>query len=395
MSEPRVIFHVDMDAFFASIAQLDDPSLRGKPVLVGHDGPRGVVTAASYEARPFGCRSAMPMSQAKRLCPQAIVVGVPGQRIRETSGALFEALGEFSPVVEPLSVDEAFMDMTGTERLLGEPAACAQRLRRTIQQRLQLTASVGVAPNKFLAKLASDHHKPDGLTVVTADAAEAWLAALPIGRMWGIGRVGEQKMLERGIKTIGDLARMDDQWMRNFFGNEASHYQRLARGVDQRHVVPDHRAKSIGHEQTFGEDLRQPDAVRRVLLDHVEQVGWRLRRRGLRAGRVTLKIRFGNFQTISRSATLDQLTNATADLWHAAKALFDQWASKSYRPVRLIGMSAGALDHGEGQLGLYDGATKQRNAQVDAAVDAITDRFGKRAVTRGGTLRPPKRDETQ
>lgn len=382
-----------MDAFFASIAQLDDPSLRGKPVLVGHDGPRGVVTAASYEARPFGCRSAMPMVVAKRLCPQAIIVRVPGQRIRETSGQLFDTLGEFSPVVEPLSVDEAFMDMTGTQRLLGEPAACAERLRQTINDRTQLTASVGVAPNKFLAKLASDHRKPDGLTVVTADEAEVWLAALPIGRMWGIGRVGEQKMLERGIKTVGDLARMDDAWMRHFFGKEAAHYQRLARGVDERHVVPDHRAKSIGHEQTFGEDLTDPNAVRSVLLDHVEQVGWRLRRRGLRAGRVTLKIRFGQFQTISRSATLDQLTNTTADLWRVAKELFDQWAARSYQPVRLIGMSAGALDHGEGQLGLYDGAARQRNEQVDAAVDAITDRFGKRAVTRGGTLRPPSRED--
>ncbi len=393
MPAHRVIFHVDMDAFFASIAQLDDPSLRGKPVLVGGTGPRSVVTAASYEARPFGCRSAMPMSQALRQCPQAIVVGVPGKRIREMSGKLFDTLADFSPTVEPLSVDEAFIDMTGTERLMGPPEAAAEKLRKTIYANLSLTASVGVAPNKFLAKLASDHNKPDGVTIVAANDAEAWLAQLPIGRMWGIGKISEKHMIQRGVKTVGDLARMPDEWMKRFFGSEATRFQQLARGIDYRPVVPDHSAKSIGHEQTFGEDLTDPAEVRRVLLDHVEQIGWRLRRRGLSAGRVTLKIRFGDFKTISRSATLDRPTDTTAQLWEHAKDLFDQWADKQFQPVRLIGCSAGALIEGAGQLGLYDQADRQRNRRVDATLDAITEKFGKRTVVRGETLDRKKRQQ--
>ena len=393
MSSDRVIFHVDMDAFFASIAQLDDPSLKGKPVLVGGTGPRSVVTAASYEARPFGCRSAMPMAQALRQCPDAIVVKVPGARIREMSAGLFDTLADFSPLVEPLSVDEAFIDMTGTERLMGPPEDAAQQLRKTIYNNLSLTASVGVAPNKFIAKLASDHNKPDGLTIVTEDEVVAWLAALPIGRMWGIGKVSEKKMRERGIRTVGDLTRMPDEWMRQFFGSEAERYRSLALGRDDRPVVPDHQAKSIGHEQTFGQDLTDPDAVRSVLLDHVEQVGWRLRRRAMSAGKVTLKIRFGDFKTITRSNTLEQPTDTTQQLWREARAIFDDWARVQFKPVRLIGFSAGTLTTGAGQLGLYDREQNRRNQRVDATLDAITEKFGKRTVVRGETLGRAKRQQ--
>lgn len=387
MTDPRFILHVDMDAFFAAIVQLDQPELRGKPILVGHDGPRGVVTTASYEARPFGCRSAMPMAEAKRRCPEAIVVPVPGERVREMSGKLFEVLHQFSPLVEGMSVDEAFVDLTGTERLLGPPPETAARILASIHDELELTASGGLAPNKFLAKLASDENKPNGLTLVPFDDVAGWLATKPISRMWGIGRVGEKRMLERGITTIGDLQNAGEQWLADWFGNDAEHYRRLSRGIDDRPVVPEHEAKSIGHEQTFGENLTHPDHVRAVMLDQSEQVGWRLRRHGFKAGRVTVKIRFGQFETITRSRTLGRHTDVTGEIWEAAKGLFDEWAGRSFRPVRLIGVTAGALSQDEGQLDLFGQSAQQRSSKVDQLTDQIVDRFGKRAIRRAGGLR--------
>jgi len=387
MADRRAILHVDMDAFFAAIVQLDQPELRGKPILVGGDGPRGVVTTASYEARPFGCRSAMPMAEARRRCPHAIVVPVPGSRIREMSARMFDILHRFSPLVEGMSVDEAFVDLTGTERLLGPPPETAQRVLETIKDELQLTASGGLAPNKFLAKLASDENKPDGLTLVPFDDVQAWLAPKPISRMWGIGRVGEQRMRQRGIRTIGDLQNATRRWLKDWFGNEADHFHRLSRGIDDRPVVPEHQAKSIGHEQTFGENLTNPDHVRAVIIDQAEQVGWRLRRRGFRAGRVTVKIRFGQFETITRSRTLGRHTDATGEIHAAARGLFDEWAARSFRPVRLIGVTAGALTLDEGQLDLFGESSRTQHAAVDRLTDRIVDKFGKRAIRRAGAMR--------
>jgi DNA polymerase-4 len=384
MSGRRVIAHVDMDAFFASIVQLDRPELRGKPVLVGHDGPRGVVTAASYESRPFGCRSAMPMAEAKRRCPQAAVVGVPRERIGEMSRRLRALLGEFSPLVEPISVDEAFVDLSGTERLLGPPREAAEAIRRRIGAALHLTGSVGVAPNKFLAKLASDEEKPNGVTVVPFDDPAGWLAGKPIGRMWGIGPVAEGKLRRFGLTTIGDLQRADPAWLGEWLGEHAGSLRALAFGRDDRPVVPEHQAKSIGHEQTFGEDLREPAMVRGILLEQVEQVGARLRQRGLRAGGVTLKIRFGDFQTINRSTALSPASDTTAELWRASRGLFDRWAGQSFRPVRLIGMAADRLRDDEGQLDLFGGGERRRQRHVDDVVDRITDRFGRSAIHRAG-----------
>ncbi|QNN24583.1 DNA polymerase IV [Planctomycetales bacterium ZRK34] len=386
MSEPRVILHVDMDAFFASIEQLDDPSLRGRPVLVGYDGPRGVVAAASYEARPFGCHSAQPMSIAKRMCPQAVIVPGRGSRYREVSKRLFEIFDRFSPLVQPLSVDEAFLDATGTQRLFGPPEELAATLKQIIRDELELTASVGVAPNKFLAKLASDMDKPDGLTVIEPERVLEVLDKLPIGRMWGIGKVTESKLIQRGVNTIGDLRRMPPEWMKDRFGADAERYANLCRGIDDRPVMPDSQAKSISHEHTFDTDIPDPDAVRRVLLDQVEQVARRVRRHEFKAKSVTLKIRFGDFQTITRSQSLDHPTDSTDELWAAARAIFDRWASASFSPVRLIGMAAGSLTQGEGQLDLFGNDESDRRRAVDAATDAITTRFGKRAIRRGGTL---------
>ena len=370
-----------MDAFFAAVEQRDNPALRGKPLLIGHDGPRGVVATASYEARPFGCHSAQPMAVAKRLCPRAIILPVRGERYREVSQQMFAILDEFSPIVEPLSIDEAFLDLSGTERLLGSAKVVAQRLRERIKSELHLTASVGVAPNKFLAKLASDMNKPDGLMIISPEDIDRILPPLPITKLWGIGKATAARLEPLGLRSIGDLRAKPLEWLEKHLGSEAERYYRLARGLDDRRVIPDQEAKSIGHEQTFEVDVADPEEIRRVLLDQVEQVGRRLRRHGLQARGVALKIRYGKFQTINRSTTLEEATDATAELWHAAKELFDAWP---FQPVRLIGMTAERLSQGAGQLSLFANPQRERQRALDAVADRITQKFGHKAIRRGG-----------
>ena len=377
----RRILHVDMDAFFASVEQLDDPKLRGKPVLVGYDGPRGVVAAASYEARVFGCHSALPMAVAKRMCPHALIVPVRGERYRELSRRMFGILDRFSPVVEPLSVDEAFLDVTGTERLQGSAEEVAAKLKKAIRNELSLTASVGVAPNKFLAKLASDLRKPDGLVVIRAEEAEGVLGPLAVTKLWGIGAATAGRLATLGVRTVADLRKTPVERLAKYLGTEAERYLNLAYGRDDRAVTPDRDAKSISHERTFGADLIDPAEVRRVLLDQVEQVGARLRRHGLKARGVSLKIRYGDFKTINRSATLHAATDATAELWKASLVLFEAWR---FEPVRLIGMAAERLSSGEGQLNLFADPQKQRQQKLDAVADQINQKFGKRAIRRHG-----------
>ena len=385
---PRAILHVDMDAFFASVEQLDNPDLRGRPVLVGHDGPRGVVAAASYESRVFGCRSAQPIGVAKRLCPHAVVV--PGRfwRYREVSRQVFTLMHEATPLVEPLSIDEAFLDVTGSIQLLGPPEQIGRALKDKIKRTTGLTGSVGVAPNKFLAKLASDMDKPDGLTVIRPDDVERVLDPMPVGRIYGVGPQTAKRLEGLGVRTIADLRRIDaDVLARRVGQDEADRYKRLAWGQDDRPVVPDHEAKSIGQEETFGQDLADPDAVRAVLLGQAEEVGHRVRRHGYRARGVVVKIRFGDFQTITRRTTLPQPTDATAELWHAARDLFDRWAASAYQPVRLIGMSATDFvpgGAGEGQLDLFANRDHERQRRLDAALDRIKEKFGDKGVRRSG-----------
>jgi DNA polymerase-4 len=375
------ILHVDMDAFFASVEQMDNPRLRGKPVLVGHDGPRGVVAAASYESRVFGCRSAQPISVAKRLCPQAIIVPVRGARYREISGRVFDILNEFSPLIEPISVDEAFVDLAGTERLLGPAEDVAQLLKTRIKTEIRLTASIGVAPNKFLAKLASDLKKPDGLVIIRPEEIDHILPPLPVTTLWGVGKVTAGKLQTLGIRTIGDLRGKTLDWLERHLGSEAQRYFDLSRGIDRRVVTSDREAKSIGHEQTFEVNLDDADEVRKILLDQVELVAARLRRHGLMACGVSLKIRFGDFETISRSATLPESTDSTQELWQAARALFDAW---KFQPVRLIGITAERLSKGDGQLPMFEDADRQKQKKLDAVADQINGKFGKRSIRRAG-----------
>jgi DNA polymerase-4 len=385
MPGERTIAHVDMDAFFAAVEQRDHPELRGKPVLVGHDGPRGVVATASYEARPFGCRSAMPMAVAKRLCPQAIVVPVKGRRYGEVSRQIFDILDRFAPVVEPMSVDEAFCDLTGTERLLGDAVDVARRIKQAIHDETQLTASIGLAANKFLAKLASDMDKPDGLTVVPRESIPAFLAPLPIERMWGVGKVTAERLHLHGIRTFGDAQQMSIEQLTPIAGNAAEHLHRLAHGIDDRPVHTDREAKSISQETTFDHDIDDPDTVRTVLLGQTEQVAGRLRKAQLLASSVTVKIRYGDFETITRSLTLNDPTDATDMLWQATKQLYDKWVRSGFRPVRLIGMGAARLGEHQGvQQGLFADPQNTRRRQLDNAVDQIRDRFGTKSIHRGG-----------
>ena len=378
--EPRTIFHVDMDAFFAAIEQLDDPELRGKPVLVGGDGPRGVVATANYEARKFGCHSAQPMSIAKRRCPQAIVAKPRGRRYRQAADQIFAIYDDFAPLVQPLSIDEAFLDMTGTRRLLGEPIDVAKKLKQRIFDETQLTGSVGIAPNKFLAKMASDIDKPDGLTVITEDMIDTWLPTLPVSQLWGVGPAAGRKLETMGVRAVADIRRYKMEDLRRRLGEFGEHIWRLAHGIDDRKVTPDHEAKSIGHEQTFAADITDADEIRRVMLGQAEQVARRLRKHQRKTRTVTVKIRYGDFETITRSATLDEPTDLTDTLWHTARSLFDAW---TFQPVRLIGVTASQLTTG-GQMSLFGGDESDRRHAVDEATDAIVEKFGKKAIRRAG-----------
>jgi DNA polymerase-4 len=385
----RSILHVDMDAFFAAIEVLDNPSLRGKPMLVGSDDLRGVVATASYEARVYGCHSAQPMAVAKRNCPQAIVVPCRFHRYRELSDRIFTIFEEFSPSVQPLSIDEAFLDLTGTEQLQGP----AERVARVIKERIRsdtgLTASIGVAPNKFLAKLASDLNKPDGLTVIRTEDVDRVLPPLPVTKIWGIGPKTARRLDGMCIRTIADLRRASDETLTRFFGEDAERVRRLAHGQDERPVETDDQAKQISQENTFRIDVQDRDVVLNELLEQVQQVARRLRKHGLRAGGVTLKIRFGEFKTITRSRALDEPTDRTNVLWQTTCDVFGEWADTSFQPVRLIGMAARSLSRGSGgQLSLFADPKDEKQQRLDRAVDAIAARFGSDAVRRGVTPAP-------
>lgn len=371
-----------MDAFFASVEQRDDPTLRGRPVLVGGSSRRGVVSAASYEARVYGCRSAMPMAQALRLCPHAAVVKGSYAKYREASHAITEIFERFTPLVQSISIDEAFLDVTDSLRLFGDGPTIAREIRRLVREATRLTCSVGVAPNKFLAKLASDLDKPDGLTVITPETMDAMLGPLPVGRIWGIGPRTATKLDGLNLKTIGDLRQMDEPFFDRFFGEWGPRVYGLIRGLDDRPVSPDRVAKSIGQEQTFGENVSDPDVLRAVLLEQVEEVAQRLRRKGRLASTVTLKIRYGEWRTITRSATLDAPTDVTQVLWQASLAVFDEWARTSLGALRLLGMQATNLTD-EGQLPLFGQVRNEKLQRLDKALDRINTKFGDRSVARG------------
>ena len=381
------ILHVDMDAFYASVEQRDRPELRGRPVIVGGLEGRGVVCAASYEARPFGVRSAMPVATAQRLCPQAVFLPVRMERYAQASCQIRDILLSFTPLVEPLSLDEAFLDLRGCEGLFGPPPQAAQGIKDRIRAETALIASVGVAPNKFLAKLASDHGKPNGLVVVRPEEVAEFLAPLPVGRIWGVGAKGEKRLHALGIRTIGQIAALPEQLLADHFGEAGRHVWRLAQGQDGRTVVPDREAKSISTETTFARDIGDRAVLRGCLLDQVEHVAARMRRAGLQARTVELKVRSSEFRTRTRSLSLSEATNSTQALWQAARSLFERSLTADILPARLLGVGATNLTSERAvQSDLFEDEGRKRQAALDQTVDTIRQRLGATAIRRGSLL---------
>ncbi|MEM7437237.1 MAG: DNA polymerase IV [Myxococcota bacterium] len=388
----RTVIHFDMDAFFASVEQLDDPSLRGKPVLVGARSRRGVVTAASYEARPTGVRSAMPMVEALRRCPEAIVVPPRRNRYLEVSQAVFSVFRRYTPLVEGLSVDEAFLDVSGSRALFGDGETIARRVKNDIRGELGLTGSAGVAPNKFVAKIASDLDKPDGLTLVPTDGAAAFLAPLPLERMWRVGPKARVRLRAAGLETIGDLARTDPSTMEQLLGSWGPVARDLARGIDDRPVVVGRPPKSIGSEETFENDLTTPDQLLRPILRQAMRVSDRLIDQGLWARVVTLKIKYRDHRIRSRQMRLPSAVADTDAIFDAAKELLGRLDDLDYG-VRLTGVSVSHMTKVP-DVDLFPDEERARRERLANAAHALRERFGVSGVTRASLIATPdvKRD---
>jgi DNA polymerase-4 len=384
-----MILHVDMDAFYASIEERDRPELIGKPVIVGGTPEgRGVVAAANYVARQYGIHSAMAAVTARRLCPQAICLPPRMQYYAEVSKQIHEIFQRFTPIIEPLSLDEAFLDVRGSEQLFGSSAAIGRRIKADIRQQLRLVASVGVAPVKFVAKIASDLQKPDGFVVVDAKRVQEFLDPLPVSRLWGVGRVAGEVFRKLGIRTIGQLRKLPAVVLVDHFGQSGEHLWRLAHGLDERQVVPDHQTKSISTETTFAADIQDLEILRAWLIELTDQVASRLRRQGVRGRTVQLKIRFADFKTITRSETLPAPTNTTYEIAEAARQILDTRLPADHLDVRLLGVEVSGFEHSDqSQRLLFDQSEHQKQKQLDAAIDQITDRFGKATLRRASGLR--------
>jgi len=374
-----------MDAFYASVEQLDQPELQGKPVIVGGSAEsRGVVSAASYEARKYGVHSAMPMKTALKLCPQAILLPVRMNCYQEVSQQVFEIFASYTPQVEPISIDEAFMDVTGCIRFLGSAMDIGQAIKAKIKKKTGLTASVGIAPNKFLAKLASDLEKPDGFVIITEDNKQEILDPLPVSKIWGVGKVTCQVLGDQGIKTIGDLRQKSLSFLKPLLGNTAEELLELAQGIDHRPVEAEHQAKNLSSEQTFATDIDDYETLRSVLYDQVQLVAARLRRKELLAKTITLKFRYANFSTLTRGKTLRQATATTQILWESAHEVFTAWHKRQAGALRLIGFGVSGLQTASSQQQeLFPDPQEQKQSQLDKAMDAIHKRFGRDAIKRG------------
>ena len=375
----RIILHVDMDAFFAAVEQRDRPDLRGRPVIVGGTPEgRGVVSAASYEARKFGVHSAMPAAQAVRLCPQGVFLPVDFEKYSAASGQIMTILGRQSERVEQISIDEAFLDLTDCAD--GFPAAerTAKRIKRDIRSDVRLTASVGVAQNKFLAKLASDHRKPDGLVVIRPHEAEGFLAPLPVGRIWGVGPKTAARLEAAGLRTIGDVAAAPIDQLRRLLGAWADVARELARGIDERPVEPVREAKSLSAERTFPTDIHDVGEMRRALTEMTEEVTGRLQSEGAKARTVAIKIRFADFRTITRQTKLTEPIDQPAIFRRTAHELLDG-VERGEEGIRLLGVRASGLEHEPGQLSLFD-ETAQRRGQLERTLSYLRTRYGPDAV---------------
>jgi DNA polymerase IV len=382
----RTILHVDLDAFFAAVEQRDNPALRGKPVLVGGSARRGVVAACSYEARKFGIKSAMPMAEALRRCPHAVVVSHNMERYAEASASFFQILGDYSPEVEGLSLDEAFLDVTGSERLLGDGKTIGMAIKRRVREELSLVASVGVAPIKLAAKIASDIDKPDGLRVVTPEGLLPFLHALPMTRLWGVGEATREILASMGLSTIGDIARYPERALVGRLGASTGHHlASLARGEDARPVVSDHEAVTVGHQETFDDDIDDKGELTVILLDQADRVAARLRASELRARSVVLIIKYDDFRQITRRTTLDSATSDGGMLARTAIELLSKVPIESRKGarVRLCGISTTNLEPRDAprQLG-FDEAERAKGERLGDTIDKVAAKFGKAAIKR-------------
>jgi DNA polymerase IV len=382
---PRIIAHADMDAFYAAIEQLDDPALRGRPILVGSLSNRGVVLTASYEARPFGVGSAMPMARARRLCPRALIIRPRFDRYQQVSRTIMRVFSDFSPDVEPLSLDEAFLDMTGSERLFGDPQSMGRRLKDAVREATGgLTVSVGLSATKYVAKVASACQKPDGLTVVPPDEAKAWLAPLPVSWLWGAGPKTEARLHQMGLQTIGDMAEIDPKVLFTKLGKVGLHFHALAHAEDPRLVIGRRSAKSIGSEQTLDRDISGKADLKPHLRRSADVIGRRLRQKRYVAFGVGVKLKTADFQILTRQRRLSEPTDITESLYTAGVDLLDEFNHPG--PFRLVGMAVYDLIGSDDrvQLDLFSSSARQR--RLDGAIDELVERFGPDVVHRADDL---------
>ncbi len=381
MTAGEPILHVDMDAFYASVEAVKDPSLRGKPVIVGGLGGRGVVTSASYEARAFGVHSAMPAVTAGRLCPHALWRANDFSSYQDFAVRIKEVFSSFSPLVESLSLDEAFIDVSGSVKLFGPPVAIARLIKGRIRD-LGLACTVGVAPNKFLAKLASARAKPDGLLVVEAGAEQAFLDPLPVTALWGVGRQTGETLRKLGLKTVRDVGAIPRRSLERAVGDAlGNHLSRLARGLDDRRVVPDGTVKQVGSEETYPRDLDSTAEMLREVLRLADRSAARLRAKGLCGRSITLKVRYSNFTTITRAKTLDHEVDTAAEIYEVARSLFERLGGGAVR-IRLLGVAVGGLARGPArrQLDLLEDSGRPGQHEAARAIDSIRNRFGEGSV---------------
>lgn len=384
----REILHIDMDAFYASVEQQDDPDLRGRPVIVGADPKagtgRGVVAACSYEARQFGVHSALPISQAWRRCPGAVYLRPRMERYVAVSNVIMATFRSYTELVEPLSIDEAFLDVTGSGRALGSPASIARKIKAEVRERTGLTASVGIAPNKFLAKIASDLEKPDGFVRVPPDDVHGFLAPLGVGRLWGVGPRTAARLEAAGLRTIGQVAAVSPVELTERIGVSGEHIWRLAHGEDDRPVAPHREAKSISRETTFPEDVRDVAALRLTLRTLADDVARRLRDQGFRARTIVLKLRYSDFTTYTRQVSRPGGLDGSREIFsHVLGLLADFDLS---RPVRLLGVGAAGLSGTRTgrQLSLFE--SDRRGVRIDRVIDAVRSRHGEGSIQRASTF---------
>jgi DNA polymerase-4 len=389
----RAILHADMDAFFASVEQHDQPGLRGLPLIVGGRGGRGVVAAASYEVRRFGVRSAMPVRRALQLCPQAVCVAPRFARYQQVSRQVFAVFARYTPLIEGLSLDEAYLDVTGSRALHGDALTIAIAIKRQVLAETGLTVSIGVATNKLVAKIASDLDKPDGLTVVTTGQVNAVLDPLPVKRLPGLGRKKGDELLAAGLATLGELRHASDAQLWPLFGRHSARVRERAAGIDERPVIAERDGKSLSAEQTFARDISDVTTLRAIILRLADKTAARVRARGALAATVQIKIRQGDFTTHTRQTTLTPPTHDSRTLAAAARKLLLQWLTQHPGArLRLLGVGAGALEAPQ-QADLFASPALAADGRLDATLDQIRERFGTTAVLRGSNVagKPPIR----